>query len=95
MWSKEFLMSLHAQQAELDELQKDIKLGTTAEDVEGATTLKAAKEAASMTEEVSYAEQLHLDRLLGGRAIDQCMAAGAAAGAGKARKAGRKAKAAE
>lgn len=39
--------------------------------VEGTTTLKAAKEAASEMSEVTYAEQLHLDRLLGGKKSDQ------------------------
>ena len=39
--------------------------------VEGSQTLKAAKEAASSMEEATYAEQLHLDRLLGGKKSDQ------------------------
>ena len=39
--------------------------------MEGATTLKAAKEAATEMSDVTFAEQLHLDRLLGGKKSDQ------------------------
>ena len=43
--------------------------------VEGATTLKAAKEAASEMSDATFAEQLHLDRLLGGKKSGQWCAA--------------------
>lgn len=52
-------------------LEHEVTQGGLGAQVEGATTLKAAKEAASEMSDVTYAEQLHLDRLLGGKKSDR------------------------
>ena len=55
--------------------EHEVTQGGLGAQVEGATTLRAAKEAASEKSNVTFAEQLHLDRLLGGKKSDQWCAA--------------------